>query len=164
MPPKKAAAATNGDAAGEVSGLLLLTQGRYVKPDEYEQLASAFGSSVSTGAIRNRISGLRVKQRDLYEKLGWELPEGGAGHSAKKPKGGKRGVSEDGGGAGGAEPETPSKKPRVKKAKKEAAAKKGEDSEEMEGGSAGGVKEEMIDEEYGGFAGGVKEEEIDEEA
>ena len=42
------------------------------------------------GSIRNRISALRVKQRDHYEKLGWKLPDGGAVHSAKKTKGGKR--------------------------------------------------------------------------
>ncbi|KAH7348083.1 hypothetical protein BKA66DRAFT_601479 [Pyrenochaeta sp. MPI-SDFR-AT-0127] len=126
MSPKKNK--TNGDA-GESSKfswegandnkLLLLTQGRYVKPDEYEKLSSAFNannspaSGITTGSIRNRISALRVKQRDLYDGLNWELPDGGAGHSAKKPRGGKRAADDDGG-----EPETPTKKPRAKKAKK----------------------------------------------
>ncbi|KAH6622259.1 hypothetical protein C7974DRAFT_425960 [Boeremia exigua] len=92
MPPKKASNASNGaDAsAGKIiwegandTKLLLLTQGRYVKPEEYAELASVF-AGVSTGGIRNRISALRVKQRNLYESLGWKVPDGGAGHSSKK--------------------------------------------------------------------------------
>jgi hypothetical protein len=89
--------------------LLLLTQGRYVKPDEYDQLSQAFpGTSApppkklsnpsslpsnthttgtTVGSIRNHISALRVKQRDAYEDLGWELPEGAAGYSNKKAAG-----------------------------------------------------------------------------
>ncbi|KAF2128346.1 hypothetical protein P153DRAFT_404397 [Dothidotthia symphoricarpi CBS 119687] len=114
MPPKKAAA--NGDtseAGGKFtwegpndSKLLLLIQGRYVKPEEYETLSTAFPGTTA-GSIRNRISALRVKQRTLYDDLKWELPEGGAGHSAKKKK---RELS-------GAEEGTPTKKARVKKGK-----------------------------------------------
>ncbi|KAI4915389.1 uncharacterized protein J4E92_009343 [Alternaria infectoria] len=168
MPPKKAA--TNGDV-GEAGGpfkwegpndtkLLLLTQGRYVKPDEYPQLSSAFPGT-SIGSIRNRISALRVKQRDLYLDLAWDLPEGGAGHSAKKtattPRktpGSKKRGAEAGDGADGEEDEvaTPSKKPRAKKAKTQAKKKEEESVEEdgSEGGDGGkniGVKEEVLDEE-----------------
>ncbi len=86
----------------------------------------------TTGSIRNRISALRVKQRDLYESLGWDLPSGGAGHSTKKtpskpsksttatPKStgkssGKRNFvvgSDDEDSDAGMGVETPSKKPR----------------------------------------------------
>ncbi|CAO2649586.1 Nn.00g069710.m01.CDS01 [Neocucurbitaria sp. VM-36] len=149
MPPKKAA--TNGNASDlggvrsldfTISGpdLLLLTQGRYVKPEEYAQLSTAFPGTTK-GSIRNRVSALRVKQRDLYEKLGWKVPEGGAGHSATKAKGGKRGISED----DLADPETPTKKPSAKKAKKEAAMQK-EDSDDLSGGDEDArVKEEEFE-------------------
>ncbi|KAG9195876.1 hypothetical protein G6011_00997 [Alternaria panax] len=91
MPPRKSVA--NSDA-GEAGGplkwegpndakLLLLTQGRWVKPDEYSQLSSIFPGT-STGSIRNRISALCVKQRDLYFELDWQPPEGAAGHGGKK--------------------------------------------------------------------------------
>ncbi|KAI4684238.1 hypothetical protein J4E81_009118 [Alternaria sp. BMP 2799] len=168
MPPKKAA--TNGDA-GEAGGpfkwegpndtkLLLLTQGRYVKPDEYPQLSSAFPGT-SIGSIRNRISALRVKQRDLYLDLSWDLPEGGAGHSAKKTatprktaSGKKRGVDAvEGDGLDEDEVATPSKKPRAKKAKTQ-AKKKEEESVEEDGSEEGGGDGKNV---------GVKEEELDEE-
>ncbi|KAF1850870.1 uncharacterized protein K460DRAFT_350870 [Cucurbitaria berberidis CBS 394.84] len=146
MAPKKAAA-TNGEA-GEAGGkftwegpndnkLLLLTQGRYVKPDEYDQLSKAF-SGTTIGSIRNRISALRVKQRDLYETLGWDVPEGGAGHSAKKTKGGKRSIDDDSG-----EPQTPTKKSRATKAKK--TPKKGGSDGESGGEKGLVVKEEEVE-------------------
>ncbi|KAI4918659.1 hypothetical protein J4E90_003046 [Alternaria incomplexa] len=173
MPPKKAA--TNGDA-GEAGGpfkwegpndtkLLLLTQGRYVKPDEYPQLSSAFPGT-SIGSIRNRISALRVKQRDLYLELSWDLPEGGAGHSAKKtattprktPGGKKRGVDAvEGDGLDEDEVATPSKKPRAKKAKTQ--AKKKEEEESVEDA----VEEEDVSSVGDGKSVGVKEEVLDEE-
>lgn len=73
-------------------------------------------AGATKGSIRNRISALRVKQRNLYEERGWELPDGAAGHSAKKAKAtpSKRASDEDG------EPETPSKKPRADRKKKTA--------------------------------------------
>ncbi|KAF1838982.1 hypothetical protein BDW02DRAFT_644110 [Decorospora gaudefroyi] len=159
MPPKKAA--TNGDAS-DASGpfkwegpndtkLLLLTQGRYVKPDEYPKLSTAFPGT-STGSIRNRISALRVKQRDMYADAGWELPEGGAGHSAKKaaaPARKKRNADAD----GSDEVQTPSKKPRAKRVKKDKVVKKEEQSDDplQEGESADDTpkkvkKEEGLDE------------------
>lgn len=51
----------------------------------------------------------------MYEERGWELPEGGAGHSTRKAKStlSKRASDEDG------EPETPSKKPKTPHKKKE---------------------------------------------
>ncbi|KAI4640617.1 hypothetical protein J4E93_008207 [Alternaria ventricosa] len=170
MPPKKAA--TNGDAS-EAGGpfkwegpndtkLLLLTQGRYVKPDEYPQLSSAFPGT-SIGSIRNRISALRVKQRDLYLDLSWDLPEGGAGHSAKKtatPRktpGSKKRGAEAGDGADGQEEDelaTPSKRPRAKEAKskgkKEESVEAEVQEEDVSSGGDGksvGVKEEVLDEE-----------------
>jgi hypothetical protein len=92
----------------------------------------------TTGSIRNRISALRVKQRNLYESLGWDVPEGGAGHSAKKK-----------------EPVTPRKKRKwdvglddekagsAKKVKKE----KVEVEVEEEDGEGVGVKEEQVEDE-----------------
>jgi hypothetical protein len=96
------------------------------------------------GSIRNRISTLRVKQRNMYEEKGWELPEGGAGHSTKKAKvtPSKRAAGDEEGG----EPETPTKKPRAARKKKETKSatpeEKGsaaDDDEEM----GNGVKEEV---------------------
>jgi hypothetical protein len=129
--------------------LFILTQGRYVKPDEYEQLSSAFPGKpkpsesiqptltrvgTSTGSIRNRISALRAKQRDLYEELGWTLPEGGATKKGAGTTPAKRKKTDDEG------EETPSKKARGKK--KTAAAK----SEDEEGeGSGGEIKEEQVE-------------------
>jgi hypothetical protein len=51
----------------------------------------------------------------MYEERGWELPEGGAGHSIKKAKStpSKRASDEDG------EPETPRKKPNTPRKKKD---------------------------------------------
>ncbi|RAR00172.1 hypothetical protein DDE82_007555 [Stemphylium lycopersici] len=145
--------------------LLLLTQGRYVKPDEYEQLTQAFPGT-TVGSIRNRISALRVKQRDMYDSLNWTLPEGGAGHSAKRTPGKKaitpRKRGGDGSGGDGDDAvETPSKKPRAGKGKKD-APNKGEngstsDHGDASGGSAtsGGADEE-------GRCIGVKEEVVEE--
>ncbi|KAH7087694.1 hypothetical protein FB567DRAFT_592363 [Paraphoma chrysanthemicola] len=121
MPPKKAS--TNGDA-NDAGGkftwegpndtkLLLLTQGRYVKPEEYANLATAMGTS--EGSIRNRISTLRVKQRNMYEALKWQLPEGGATKKTSPKKRGAAGADDDGSG----EQETPTKKARKKKGVKE---------------------------------------------
>ncbi|KAL1793747.1 hypothetical protein ACET3X_008729 [Alternaria dauci] len=172
MPPKKSVA--NGDVS-DAGGpfkwegpndlkLLLLTQGRYVKPDEYPQLSSAFPGT-SVGSIRNRISMLRVKQRDLYLELAWELPEGGAGHSAMKatkngsatpkngtPRGKKRvadGAFDD---VSGEEVKTPSKKARGRKAK--GVEKEKESGEE---GEDGGVEEDDVS-----MGKRVKEEEVEE--
>lgn len=96
------------------------------------------------GSIRNRISALRVKQRNMYEEHGWGLPEGGASHSTKKPK---ATPSKRGAGTGdGAEAETPTKKARTARRKKPATPEKdsgGEDDEEV-GDEI--VKEEEIDE------------------
>lgn len=194
--------------------LLLLTQGRWVKPDEYPQLSSAFPGAyhfplhtpsplpyphpihshthtpvpqppnpqliprphigTSTGSIRNRISALRVKQRDLYLELNWDLPEGAAGHSAKKnsgtrpgtstPKTGtpkKRAADADAGEEG--EAGTPSKKPRARKAK---AGKKEKDVVEEslgEGGLEEGDGDAEVEEPYIPMAKRVKEEVLDEE-
>jgi hypothetical protein len=123
-------------------------------------LTSATGTSI--GSIRNRISALRVKQRDLYLELAWDLPEGGAGHSAKKTAGTPRKTpttkkraadmldADDAVDAEGEEMGTPSKKPRAKKAK----GKKGDEvikEESVEGkvDLGDGIKEEDIDEELG---------------
>jgi hypothetical protein len=144
--------------------LLLLTQGRYVKTDEYEALSSAFPGT-TTGSICNRISALSVKQRNAYEELGWELPEGGAGHSAKKKRG-----AEDAGQKEG----TPSKKARVKKgaakAKNSENEEEGEETEKPEkgGGRAKKAKEEEEEEVEGegmgmGVGAGVKEEQVEDD-
>ncbi|KAH6153568.1 hypothetical protein HBI68_160900 [Parastagonospora nodorum] len=120
--------------------LLLLTQGRYVKTDEYEQLASAF-TGTTVGSIRNRISALRVKQRNLYEEMGWDVPEGGAGHSAKKKRG-----------AEGGDEGTPSKKPRAKKGMAKAKAVEEESEEAAQNDDEeikpeNGIKKEMVEDE-----------------
>jgi hypothetical protein len=168
--------------------LLLLMQGRYVKPDEYAKLSEAIpgtspprlpipdlrsryssdvlstlphhlpsgphirhpganmrdnsiltSTGTTTGSIRNRISALRVQQRDLYESLGWDVPEGGAGHSAKKPGSAKPGPKRknDGTDSMPGTP-TPAKKGAGLFAGKKRAAT--EDSEgEGEGGSVQGT-------------------------
>ncbi|CAN9141756.1 unnamed protein product [Alternaria alternata] len=177
MPPKKSVA--NGDV-GDAGGpfkwegpndakLLLLTQGRWVKPDEYPQLSSAFPGT-STGSIRNRISALRVKQRDLYLELSWELPEGGAGHSAKKasknstPKTGTPKRKADGGfdngsgEGGGEEVKTPSKKPRGRKPKA-GVKEKSVDKERVE---EDGEEDVEVEEDYIPMAKRVKEEPVEE--
>lgn len=96
------------------------------------------------GSIRNRISALRVKQRDLYSDLGWTLPEGGAGHSAKKIKAtpSKRAAGGDGG-----VPETPTKKPRAprKKESKFASPEKMDTATDDDEDIGGGVKQEDFD-------------------
>lgn len=92
------------------------------------------------GSIRNRISTLRVKQRNMYEERGWELPEGGAGHSTKKTKAtpSKRAAENGEGG----EPETPTKKPRTSRKTKQSKSATPEGDEEM----TDGVKKEEFDE------------------
>ncbi|EUC29902.1 hypothetical protein COCCADRAFT_42458, partial [Bipolaris zeicola 26-R-13] len=137
MPLKKAPAngeATDGafkwDGPNDLK-LLLLTQGRYVKPEEYEQLSTAFPGT-KIGSIRNHISVLRVKQRDLYEQLGWTLPEGAAGHSAQKktPRSVRKRSGDDAEARDAREAglESPSKKARARKGRGD--VKKEEEVEE----------------------------------
>jgi hypothetical protein len=140
------------------------------KPQSSISQANSSFPGTSTGSIRNRISALRVKQRDLYLELSWELPEGGAGHSAKKasknstpktgtPKRKADGGFDDGSGEGGGEEvKTPSKKPRGRKPKAEVKEKSvdkgsveedGEEDVEVEGDyipMAKRVKEELVEE------------------
>lgn len=97
------------------------------------------------GGIRNRISALRVKQRNMYEERGWQLPEGGAGYSSKKSKAtpSKRAAGEEG------EVETPTKKPRASRKKKVAPMPERRESsaeEEGEGEPVGFVKAEPEEE------------------
>jgi hypothetical protein len=112
------------------------------------------------GSIRNRISALRVKQRDLYAGLSWELPDGASGYSNKKgansnpntpkktPK--KRAADDSGESAEGGGSPVKEKKARQKKAKKE-DVKKSKSEVEVEdvvhGDEAAGVKDEVGDEE-----------------
>ncbi|KAE8850685.1 hypothetical protein PTNB73_00297 [Pyrenophora teres f. teres] len=148
MASRKAIAA-NGDA-GEGpfkwegpndNKLLLITQGRY--------LTTAFPGT-TTGSIRNRISALRVKQRDFYESMGWTLPEGGA--TKKTPSKKKTPIKRDAEDAGVDDAEeaeqTPSKKPRARKpktpSKKAKSAAEAEEGSESEGKK---VKDEAGDEE-----------------
>ncbi len=75
----------------------------------------------------------------MYEERGWDLPEGGAGHPAKKARATptKRASAEE------SEPETPSKKPRVarkKQAKSQTPEHKVEGTDDEE--AFGGVKSE----------------------
>ncbi|CAA9958140.1 hypothetical protein PTMSG1_01713 [Pyrenophora teres f. maculata] len=142
MASRKAIAA-NGDA-GEGpfkwegpndNKLLLITQGRYVKPDEYEQLTTAFPDT-TTGSIRNRISALRVKQRDFYESMA----------RRRRPL---SATLEDAGVDDAEEAEqTPSKKPHARKpktpSKKAKSAAEAEEGSENEGKK---VKDEAGDEE-----------------
>lgn len=91
-------------------------------------------TGAKVGSIRNHISVLRIKQRDLYEQLGWTLPEGGAGHSSQKktPKSAKKRNGDEDADDGDAVLETPSKKPRARKGNKDtASAKKEEGVEEV---------------------------------
>ncbi|KAF2847304.1 hypothetical protein T440DRAFT_212253 [Plenodomus tracheiphilus IPT5] len=177
MPPKKSTTpgTNNGDATASDGNtkftwegpndykLLLLTQGRYVKPEEYEKLATAFTGDTSTGSIRNRISKLRVLQRNLYEELGWELPEGGAGHSSKKtatstatttaatatpkktPSKKRAGSTTADADDGGDVEATPSKRQRVKK-----GGKKKEVEVEEDGGRDGGEDGNRVKKEVDG--------------
>jgi len=112
-------------------------------------LIQPLGTTV--GSIRNRISTLRVKQRNLYEEMGWDVPEGGAGHSAKKKRGAEGDEGTPSKKARGEGTPTPAKKPRAKKgaAKAKAAEEGGEvgqsDDEEIK--PEGWVKEEMLEDE-----------------
>lgn len=85
----------------------------------------------------------------MYEERGWALPEGGAGHSAKKAKTKatlKRGASEGEGEDG--VPEKPSKKPRAPRKKKvESVQAERKDSGAEEDEKMGFVKEEPVEEE-----------------
>ncbi|KAJ4989380.1 hypothetical protein SVAN01_05105 [Stagonosporopsis vannaccii] len=154
MPRKKDANGDSGKLVWEGANdtkLLILTQGRYVKPDEYEQLASALPGT-TVGSIRNRISALRVKQRNMYEELGWVLPEGGAGHSAKKTKAKKAAPQTKGSLKRGASegddddlPETPLKKPCAPRKKEDGRAER-KDSMVEEEEETGLVKEEPEEE------------------
>lgn len=77
----------------------------------------------------------------MYEERGWQLLEGGAGHSTKKPKATPSKLAagtEDGG-----EPETPTKRPRSPRKKKESKSANPEGDEEM---GDGVKKEEELDE------------------
>ncbi|EAT83235.1 hypothetical protein SNOG_09043 [Parastagonospora nodorum SN15] len=145
MPPKKLSSSRPNDTSdaptkftwegANDNKLLLLTQGRYVKTDEYE------ATRVRIHRIRNRISALRVKQRNLYEEMGWDVPEGGAGHSAKKKRG-----------AEGGDEGTPSKKPRAKKGMAKAKAVEEESEEAAQNDDEeikpeNGIKKEMVDDE-----------------
>ncbi|KAE8842244.1 hypothetical protein HRS9139_01541 [Pyrenophora teres f. teres] len=136
MASRKAIAA-NGDA-GEGpfkwegpndNKLLLITQGRY--------LTTAFPGT-TTGSIRNRISALRVKQRDFYESMGWTLPEGGA--TKKTPSKKKTPIKRDAEDAGVDDAEEAEQTPS-KKAKSAAEAEEGSESEGKK------VKDEAGDEE-----------------
>ncbi|KAF1362163.1 hypothetical protein EJ07DRAFT_175383 [Lizonia empirigonia] len=144
MPPKKAASSTTNPDATESSKftwegpnetkLLLLILGRHVQTSEFETIASAIPGATG-GAIRNRMSVLRLKQKKLYEELGWELPSGTATAAKKGGKGAsKRAAGEDGG-----EVETPTKKARGGGKKK-----KGE-TEPLEKDGGAGDGEEMGD-------------------
>jgi hypothetical protein len=97
-------------------------------------------AGTSTGSIRNRISALRVKQRNLYEDLGWDVPEGGAARKKDTPKTPKkRAAGEDG------EEGTPSKKPRAKKVKKEITPEVEQELTPESEDSRAGVKEEDVE-------------------
>lgn len=79
---------------------------------------------------------LRLKQKKLYEELGWELPSGAATPVKKGPKGGasKRAAGED-----EAEMETPTKKARGGDRKKKA------ETEVLDKDGGAGSGEEMGD-------------------
>ncbi|KAF2028383.1 hypothetical protein EK21DRAFT_69884 [Setomelanomma holmii] len=148
MPPKKSKA-TNGD--GEEAGgafrwtlenerkLLILTKGRYLTSEDYERLLTVFPGTNLNG-VKIKCSRFRVEQRNMYEELGWTLPEGGAGHSGTKRK--KMGVSK--GDDGDEEKGGPTKKPRAKKAggKKDGKKASGEEEEVAENELGGSVKQE----------------------
>ncbi|KAH3907013.1 hypothetical protein HBI56_113970 [Parastagonospora nodorum] len=119
------------------SELLVLTQGRYLSGEDYERLVTAFPGTNLNG-VRIKCSRFRVEQRNLYEELGWALPDGGA--VKKTPS--KRGADDQGEG-------TPTKKPRAKKGKgkKDEVVKSDEGEGDAEPGDevVPGVKEEQID-------------------
>ncbi|EFQ87690.1 hypothetical protein CFE70_001693 [Pyrenophora teres f. teres 0-1] len=127
----------------------MLSRTSMSRPDEYEQLTTAFPGT-TTGSIHNRISALRVKQRDFYESMGWTLPEGGA--TKKTPSKKKTPIKRDAEDAGVDDAEeaeqTPSKKPRARKpktpSKKAKSAAEAEEGSESEGKK---VKDEAGDEE-----------------
>lgn len=111
---------------------------------------------MTVGSIRNRISALRIKQRNLYEEMGWQVPEGGAGYSAKKKRS-----------AEGGEEGTPSKKPRTEQGEdtptpaKKPRAKKGA-AKIVEEGIQGEEVGQSVDEEIKPW-NGVKEEQFEDE-
>lgn len=81
-------------------------------------------------AITVRVSKLRVEQRELYNDLGWDLPEGGAKRKA--------------GGADGETP-TPTKKPRTPS--KKGGKKAVEEASEEDDGEGVNVKKEVVKDE-----------------
>jgi hypothetical protein len=126
-------------------------------------LLTQIDPGTSLGSIRNRISSLRVKQRNLYESLGWELPDGGAtsrkraagddgeGTPVKKARA-KKGETPSKRGGDGDDEGTPVKKARANKVKKDEEIEMGE---EEGGGDGDGEGSEDI----GGV--GVKEEDFE---
>ncbi|KAF2823953.1 hypothetical protein CC86DRAFT_408965 [Ophiobolus disseminans] len=158
MPPKRKVAAegaeeTNGAFRWTLENerkLLILIQNRTLAAEDYDRLLTAFPGTNLNG-VKIKCSRFRVEQRNTYEELGWQLPEGGAGAKRKKDepdtpvkkprakKETKAKESEDDGEGVKDEPETPVKKPRAKKAAK---AKESEDDGE---GVGVGVKEENIE-------------------
>ncbi|KAL1608736.1 hypothetical protein SLS59_001926 [Nothophoma quercina] len=149
MPPKKVAAANGETGEGKFTWeganenkLLLIILGRHIQTSEFEEVAKAFPGATG-GAIRNRISVLRAKQKKVYEELGWELPNGNA-TPAKKGKAtpSKRAADEDG---ENGEPETPTKKPKTPRKKKETKSstpEKKDSGAEDDDEKMGGVKAE----------------------
>ncbi|KAH8733212.1 hypothetical protein GQ44DRAFT_23025 [Phaeosphaeriaceae sp. PMI808] len=158
MPPKKKTPAT--DEPAEEGGtfrwtlenerkLLILTQGRYLTSADYERLVKDVFPGTNFNGVKIKVSRFRVEQRNQYEQLGWELPEGGAGHGKRKGAGeggtpGKKikGKMEE---EGEVEVPTPCKKARGKGGKK--SVLKEEEKEEKEDSEGGGavVKEEEVD-------------------
>ncbi|KAF2181772.1 hypothetical protein K469DRAFT_588636, partial [Zopfia rhizophila CBS 207.26] len=68
--------------------LLILTQGRSLMQDDYNQLVTAFPGTNFNG-VRIRVSKLRVEQRKMYEELGWTLHDAGTPSSKSVRGGGK---------------------------------------------------------------------------
>ncbi|PZD41969.1 hypothetical protein A1F97_03935 [Pyrenophora tritici-repentis] len=161
MAPKKAVSASGDVSEGPFkwegpndNKLLLITQGRYVKPEEYEQLTTAFPGT-TIGSIRNRISALHVKQRDFYDSMGWTLPEGGATKKtpSKKKTPTKRDVEDAGVDDADDAEQTPSKKPRARKPKTPKKAKAAVEVEEGSESEEKKVKDEVGNEEDMGDLG-----------
>jgi hypothetical protein len=97
-------------------------------------------AGTSNGSIRNRMFALHVKQRNLYEDLGWDVPEGGATRKKETPKTPKKRAAGEDGDEG-----TPSKKSRAKKVRKEVTPEVEQERTPESEDVGTGVKEEDVE-------------------
>ncbi|KAF9694891.1 hypothetical protein EKO04_007157 [Ascochyta lentis] len=161
MPPKKATTSESSDGKFTWEGanenkLLLIILGRHIQTSEFEEVARAFPGA-TPGAIRNRLSVLRSKQRKVYEELGWEVSVSTAGGGMAKAK--AKGMGKAKGKGRGMGMGTPSKRSAAAFDEEDGGVEmptKRQRGEEGGKGEEEGEVEEGDVEEAGGDGDGVK--------